>query len=259
MNGHDILVYLSLKYEGNWDKIFDAVKRRERFDFETANEELKKVTAKTLTCIDPDYPEVLKHTYHPPFVLYYYGDISLLSDKKKKLAMIGSRIASDYGTKTSYAFARDLAKGFVIVSGLAKGIDTTALKGALDAGEQVIAVLGSGIDNCYPLENQEIYEEIKENHLLISEYPLMTPPNDFQFPLRNRLIASFSDAVLVVEAKKRSGTLITVGHALSLGKEIFCIPHRVGESFSTNSLIRDGAYLVESPKDLFNHFEITFE
>ena len=251
IKGRDLLVYLSVKYKGNWDEMYQAIQQREKVSFEEVDEALKNNKANYITCVDSEYPDCLKGVYHPPFVLYYYGDISLINNKDiRKLAVIGSRSPSDYGIKATKAFVTELAKQVIVVSGLAKGIDTVALKNAIDNNGKVVAILGSGIERCYPSENKELFEVIKQSHLLISEYPLDTPPNDFQFPFRNRLVAALSDAVLVAEAKHRSGTLITVGHALSLGKDIFCIPHRIGESSSSNTLIKDGAYLAESAEDI---------
>ena len=251
MKSRELLVYLSIKYEGDWDKIYNAIQMKEKVDIDEARKVNSNNKAKIITCVDDDYPLCLKNAYHPPFVLYYYGDINLINNRNMtRLGVIGTRSPSEYGIKAATEFSSELAKDFVIVSGLARGIDTVALRTAMEEQGNVIAVLGSGIERCYPNENSIIFQEIRKKHLLISEYPLDTPPRDTNFPFRNRLIAAFSDAVLVVEAKKRSGTLITVGHALSLGRDIYCIPHRVGESVSTNLLIRDGAYLAETPEDI---------
>lgn len=259
MKGREILIYLSLKYEGDWEKIYQAVRSREKFDFNIAEELIKEVKCGVITCVDQDYPEALKACYHPPFVLYYYGDRELITKPKKRMAMIGSRDASIYGLENAEYFGRALAHDFIIVSGLAKGIDTASLAGAISNNGEVIAILGSGIDYCYPRENSKIYQDIKKNHLLISEYPLKTKPHDYHFPLRNRLIAVLSDGIFVLEGKQRSGTLITVGHALTLGKDIFCLPHRRGESPTTNALIRDGANLVTEVEDIYNYYGMYFD
>ena len=251
MKSRELLIYLSIKYEGDWDKIYQAIQVREAVDVNEAEKVIKANKAEIVTCVDENYPLCLKNAFHPPFVLYYYGDLNLINNRNKtRLGVIGTRSPSQYGLSTAKNFTSELAQDFVIVSGLARGIDTVALRTAMEEQGNVIAVLGSGIERCYPNENSIIFQEIRKKHLLISEYPLDTPPRDTNFPFRNRLIAAFSDAILVAEAKKRSGTLITVGHALSLGRDIYCIPHRVGESVSTNLLIRDGAYLAESPEDI---------
>jgi len=260
MVGREILVYLSIKYQGDWEKIYDAVKRREKIDIDEAKIKIQQVKSKYVTCIDDDYPKSFSQTYHPPFCLFYYGNLELLDEKKyQRLGVVGTRKPSNYGSEVTKFFCERLASSFVIVSGLAAGIDAIALNTAIESGGSVVAILGSGIENCYPKENISLYNSIRGSHLLISEYPLDTAPNSFQFPLRNRLIASISNAILVTEAKARSGTLITVGHALAIGRDIFCVPHRVGESVSTNGLIRDGAFLAESPNDILKHFNFTVE
>lgn len=152
---------------------------------------------------------------------------------------------------------QELQSQLVIVSGLAKGIDTTAHLTAIETKAPTIAILGSGIDLCYPKENQKIYDYIKENGLLISEYPLDTAPNQYHFPTRNRLIAALSKATLVVEASEKSGTAYTIQAALEFGKDILCIPHSIfSEHHYTNRLIREGATLIEKGQDILEEFKL---
>jgi DNA processing protein len=139
------------------------------------------------------------------------------------------------------------------VSGLARGIDTMAHQTTVNFHGKTIAVLGSGIDRCYPDENQAIYEIMKKEHLVVSEYPNQTEPHKDHFPWRNRIIAGLAQALFVAEAKKRSGTLITVGYALYLGKDVYVLPHLATTDNSTNRLIKDGAILVESAHDILEH------
>lgn len=175
---------------------------------------------------DKNYPEKLLHIYAPPQELYVLGDEHILNDKS--IAIIGCRDCSEYGKKVSYLFAQEFAnKNINVISGLARGIDTYAHKGAIVKNGKTIAVLGCGLDIIYPPENRNLYFEIiKKGGAIITEYPLGTKPLKHNFPARNRIISGLSDGVLVVEAKKRSGTLITVEHALDQGKDVYAVPRR---------------------------------
>lgn len=202
------------------------------------------------------YPERLKNIACPPKQLYCLGNLELLN-YKANLAMIGSRDCSSYGEKVAKDFAFHLAQNNVcIVSGLAKGIDAFSHIGALNANGKTIAVLGSGLDNIYPKENKEIFQEIiKKGGLIITEYSLGTKPLKHNFPARNRIISGLSDSVLVVEARKNSGTNITVDFALEQGKDVFVIPGNIYSKTSdgTNYLITEGAIPVVSYKDILKY------
>ena len=199
------------------------------------------------------YPERLKNIDSPPKELYCLGNLELLN-YKNNIAMIGSRNCSSYGERAAKDFAYNLAKvDICIVSGLAKGIDSFSHIGALNAKGKTIAVLGSGLDNIYPKENINLVEEIiKNNGLVISEYPLGTKPLKYHFPARNIIISGLSDSVLVVEARKNSGTNITVDFALEQGKDIFVVPGNIYSKTSdgTNFLITEGAIPVLNYKDI---------
>ena len=199
------------------------------------------------------YPERLRNIDDPPKGLYCLGNLELLN-YKNNIAMIGSRNCSSYGERAAKDFAYNLAKEDIcIVSGLAKGIDSFSHIGALNAKGKTIAVLGSGLDNIYPKENIKLVEEIiKNNGLVISEYPLGTKPLKYHFPARNRIISGLSDSILVVEARKNSGTNITVDFALEQGKDVFVIPGNIYSKTSdgTNFLITEGAIPVLSYKDI---------
>ena len=201
------------------------------------------------------YPERLRNIDDPPKELYCLGNIELLN-YKSNIAMIGSRNCSSYGERAAKDFAYNLAKEDIcIVSGLAKGIDSFSHIGALNAKGKTIAVLGSGLDNIYPKENIKLVEEIIKNKgLVISEYPLGTKPLKYHFPARNRIISGLSDSVLVVEARKNSGTNITVDFALEQGKDVFVIPGNIYSKTSdgTNFLITEGAIPVLSHRDILN-------
>ncbi len=204
------------------------------------------------TCVDhPTYPNTLRRLYDPPPLLYYRGDFSLL--KKDAVAVVGARKATAYGKKVAFQLAADLATGgLVVVSGMARGIDTAAHRGALDVKGKTIAVLGSGVDVCYPKQNKELYDIIREEGLIVSEFPPHAEPEAKHFPIRNRIISGLSLGVVVVEAAQKSGSLITADLALEQGKEVFAVPGPVTSfnSSGTNNLIKEGAVLVENAADV---------
>ncbi|MFA5686491.1 MAG: DNA-processing protein DprA [Bacilli bacterium] len=256
MQGRDILIYLSLKYEGDWDNIYQAIKRKEPINSHLYKELITTLKSEAVTIIDPYYPEHLKQCYKPPFVIYYYGDFSLLDKINSVVAIVGSRKASDYGKKMTRLIVSDLAKKMIILSGLARGIDATAHESAININGKTIAILGSGIDYCYPKENKQLYDLIKKDHLLISEYPNSCSPKQKNFPFRNRLIAILSKSLIVTEAGINSGTLITVSHALSYGRDICCVPYPADLYSACNSLIKQGAKLVENARDVYEEMGI---
>ena len=198
-----------------------------------------------------NYPEKLKNIYGKPQYLYVLGNEKLLNEKS--IAIIGCRNASNYGLRSAYQFGYELAKKEIcIISGFARGVDTYAHKGAVAAKGKTIAVLGCGLDIIYPPENMELYKQILINGgAIITEYPLGSKPEKYHFPIRNRIISGLSDGVLVVEAKKKSGTLITVEYALEQGKDVYAIPGNItsNNSYGTNELIKEGAIPVTSIDD----------
>ena len=251
MEGHKILTYLSIIHAGDWDLMYeDLINRKTSYPDEVINKEVAKLKCNVLTILDENYPAYLKEGFKPPLVLYYYGDISLLYNDENTLGVVGSRATTPYGEEITTKIVSELANDFIIVSGLAKGIDSIAHKAAISNGGKTIAVLGNAIDECYPKENKELYEIIKKEHLLISEIPPGARVGPERFPFRNRLIAQLSSALLVTEAKYRSGTSITVGFALNKGIEVMCVPHPAGTESLCNLLITEGADLVESAKDI---------
>ncbi|HPO04917.1 MAG TPA: DNA-processing protein DprA [Bacillota bacterium] len=193
--------------------------------------------------IDNDgYPELLRVIENPPEVLYYIGDLGICSTLC--LAVVGARKATPYGKWAAYNISKLTAEhGVTIISGMASGIDTCGHLGALAAGGSTIAVLGCGPDICYPRTNRELMNKIAQQGLILSEYPPGRGPHPGQFPVRNRIISALSYGVLVVEAGLSSGSLITAGHALNQGKEVFAVPGNINCIYSagTNRLIRDGA------------------
>lgn len=251
MLGKDLLVYLSIKYRGDFNKMIKAVREKEDVNEEEAIKAVKSIKANYLTILDKDYPDELRHICMPPLVLYYYGDLSLLKGEEVRVAVIGSRESTPYGEKMTRELVSTLAsKKRIIVSGLARGIDGVAHDSCIRNNGKTIAVLGSGIDYPYPASNKQLYEMIKLNHLLISEYPNKTEPTPDNFPMRNRIVAGLSHKVLVTEAYTNSGTNITVLFALKQGKDIMAVPHEAKKNSACNRLIQDGAYLVESGEDV---------
>lgn len=251
MTGREALIYLAIKYGGDWEKVIEAVRQREPLDEKAGQAALRAMKSRALCISDAGYPECWKEAVRPPLVVFYYGNLELLSDEKRCISYIGSREASPYGTRMAKKLAGGLAKeGLTIVTGLAMGIDAVATEAALDAGGSAIGILGNGIDICYPSSSTPLYERLKRRGLLLSEYPGATPPKKDSFPARNRIVAATSHTIIVGEAAKRSGTLITVGFALGLNKEIGCVPYPADSESSCNLLIKDGAALIESVEDV---------
>ena len=215
---------------------------------------VEKAGAELLTMDDPRYPGILHSSYDPPLLLYVKGDLGALDLQSMiTVAIVGTRRPTRYGERLSTSIAAGLSEaGLIIVSGMARGCDSAAHRGALGAGGKTIAVLGTGVDKIYPGENRKLYEEILSSGLLVSEYPIGTPPLPQNFPRRNRIISGLSMGVLVAEAPLRSGAMMTARLALEDGKEIFALPGRVDskESAGTNKLIKDGALLVTGPDDI---------
>lgn len=213
---------------------------------------LDKSKIKTIKLEDSTYPEKLKEIYNPPKTIYLIGNEKLLN--QKSIAIIGCRECTRYGAENAYKFGYELAKeNICVISGFAKGIDTYSHKGAVSAKGKTIAVLGCGLDIIYPPENIELYKQILlQGGAIISEYPLESKPEKYHFPERNRIISGLSSGVLVIEAKKKSGTMITVDFALEQGREVYAVPGNISSenSYGTNELIKEGATPVTSINDM---------
>ncbi|MFC1674484.1 DNA-processing protein DprA [Candidatus Omnitrophota bacterium] len=210
---------------------------------------------KIVTLEDAVYPQNLKEIPDPPIVLYVLGQLQ--KDDSDSLAIVGSRRASFYGLSCAEKFAGDLsAYGITVVSGMARGIDTSAHKGALKAGGRTIAVIGSGFKHIYPPENKGLAGQIAGSGAVISEFPMDARPLPQNFPRRNRIISGLSKGVLVVEAARNSGALITADFALEQGRDVFALPGKVdsGTSLGTNGLIQQGAKLVSCVEDIVEEF-----
>ena len=252
LDKRNILIYLSIKFKGDWNAIYDALLGHVEIDVKEAMSLSEDIINHTLTILDDNYPECLSHIYHPPFVLYYQGDISLLNKGKKKIGVVGSRKASAYGLKCTEDILKDIVQDIITVSGLAIGIDGKAHATSLKYGGRTIAVLGSGLNYTYPNENINLYRWIRKKDLLISEYPDEVPPAPGNFPQRNRIIVGLSDGLFVPEIYNRSGTSCSVAYALMMNKDVMCPPHPYDSECICNRLIHDGAFLVQNGQDILD-------
>lgn len=217
---------------------------------------INKHNVRVISCLDKEYPDNLKEIYNPPIILYVRGNI--LAHDKFAIAIVGSRNASHYGISTAERLGYELAsRGLTVTSGLARGIDAAGHKGALKAKGRTIAVLGSGLADIYPPEHLELADEIAKNGAVVSEFPMETAPLKENFPRRNRIISGLSLGVVVVEAAKNSGALITADFALEQGRELYAVPGqaRAVTSYGTNMLIRQGAKLVETADDIIEELK----
>lgn len=231
------------------------VKRELVSDPEEELRRVEKCDARIITYLDPSYPALLKEIHYPPMVLYIKGnDIPI---NHTFIAVVGSRIPTYYGVKAAENIGMGLASRRVgVVSGLAKGIDSAAHRGCLRGKGFTIAVIGTGIDVVYPATNKKLFEKVVESGAVISEFPTGTPPEARNFPIRNRIISGMSRGVAVVEATRRSGSLITASFALDQGREVFAVPGSIDSFKSTGShfLIKQGAKLIENADDILSEF-----
>ena len=234
-------------------QVAQAIVKKE--SFKRAEKELdgvrKIANCRLLNWTEPEYPQTLLQIYDPPVLLYVRGDVQVLN--LPSLGIVGTRRPTLYGTQMAQRLGRDLAaRGLVIASGLARGIDAIGHQGALDANGRAIGVLGTGIDVCYPKENKKLYEKVLERGAIISEFPLRTHPAPENFPVRNRIVAGMPLGVVVIEGAQYSGSLITARLAMEFGREVFGVPGNVTQpvSFAPNLLIKQGAKLVTNAEDV---------
>ena len=252
MKANELLLYLSCKYGGDWHKLYQAIKIRESVIPQLVAEFAKQYPTPYVTIVDEDYPAVLKEGHQPPFVLFYRGNIDLIKDWRNCITIVGSRDAKPYGMDKCREISGDIAReGYTIVSGLARGIDTAAIQGALPFGKAV-GVLGTGLDTAYPSENRDLQELVAQKGLVITEFPNGIGVRKENFPCRNRILASLSCLTLLGGSAKHSGTLITAGLAADMGREVACLPYRADEGSSNNLLIQTGAALVQNADDVLN-------
>lgn len=233
-------------------QVAQAIAKKEAF--KRAEKELAGVRkiagCSLLNCTEPEYPQTLLQIYDPPALLYVRGDPQILN--LPSLSIVGTRRPTLYGTQMAQRLGRELAaRGLVIISGMARGIDAIGHQGALDAHGRAIGVLGTGIDVCYPKENKKLYEKVLERGAILSEFPLHTHPAPENFPVRNRIVAGMPLGVIVVEGAQYSGSLITARLAMEFGREVYGVPGNVTQpvSFAPNLLIKQGAKLVTCAED----------
>ena len=220
-----------------------------------------KMGAEVIVYDDARYPDMLRSIPNPPYVLYMKGE-AMNWDRILGIGIVGTRTCTEYGIKATKMIAEDLAAcGVTIISGMARGIDSVAQETALGVGNKTIAVLGCGIDVVYPKENKKLMDKIAENGTIISEYPPKTGPDKHNFPWRNRIISGLSRGILVTEAPKKSGALITAEYALEQGRDIFAVPGSIfkPESEGANRLLASGAKAVISAKDILDEYVFEIE
>lgn len=228
------------------------IANREKYELYEEYEKFIHSPFSFTTVESADYPEKLKNIYDVPYGFFYIGK---LPDFSKCISIVGARRCSAYGKKLSADLGMALgAEGFTVISGMARGVDSYGHKGCLDAGGTTVAVLGCGCDIIYPAENHLLYEEIAKNGAVISEYQMGTNPVAMNFPRRNRIVSALSDVVIVVEAREKSGSLITADFALEQGKDIYVVPGRIGDSLSAgcNKLISQGAGVIWDVNQFIN-------
>jgi DNA processing protein len=234
-------------------------KAKEEFNFQKYVALLKRKKASFVAQCDKEYPSLLAQIPNPPIVLFTRGNISSLN-LERTIGIVGTRKITNYGSVVTKMFASELASlGFTIVSGLAMGVDAVAAQSAIEAGGKTIAVLGNGVDLCFPSSNENLYDKILEKDgLIISEFPLGQTPTPGSFPSRNRIIAGLSLGVLVTEGAQDSGSLITADYAFKFNRKVFAVPGPITSQLSVAplKLIEKGAKLVTNAEDIMNEFKI---
>ena len=241
MKEKDQLLYYVLKYQGEYYKVKHAIEQNEPW-FKVSYDDLY------VTILDDYYPMKLRQLEQPPYIIFYRGNLSLMD--REGVGVIGSRMPTTYGIQVTKDVVSVLKKKYVIVSGLAKGIDGCAHTKAIH--NQTIGILGCGIDQYYPRENRQLQLCMEKEQLVISEYPRSAKPYAYHFPWRNRLIAALSKAIVVVEAGMKSGTMLTVNEALKYDIPVYCIPHSIynQHGIGNNHLISQGAQIVTDMQDI---------
>ncbi len=244
-------------------KTSESARNTLRSRLEQFNEVQIEATLKThsiaITCFgDNDYPEQLSKVAYPPLVLYYKGQLKCLN--KPCLGVVGPRKMSVYGKKVAQYFTKHLCQGFCIVSGLASGVDTMAHQVSLNENKYTVAVLGNGLDRCYPSENVGLFYQIEQNGCLLSEFPPGVGSKPHHFPQRNRIVSGLSLGILVVEGSVKSGSMITAKLALEDNKDVFAVPGDIFTETSkgVNSLLKDGAQFTTHPNDIFTTYSSLF-
>ncbi len=223
-------------------------------------EKFVELGGRFVTINDLDYPQSLREIDNPPFALFYKG--KLPQKERMNIAIVGARRCSGYGYKIAKEFAKGFGElGVQVTSGMALGIDATAQRSALEAGGESYAVLGCGVDICYPKENKGLYQDLIQKGGVISEFPLGSKPERHNFPLRNRIISGLSDVIIVIEAKEKSGSLITADCAMEQGKDVYALPGMITSELSIgcNKLIREGAGILVNFQEFLEEIGINYQ
>ena len=258
MDKRYVLLYYAVKHTGDFETMVAAIKTKEEINKEELNLFIDRYEGRFITILDEKYPQKLSELYRPPLVLFYKGNIDLLDDKTKKyVAFVGSRHASQESRDNTFAAAKGVSDSKnIVVSGLAKGIDTSAALGALESG-LFIGVVGSGLDMYYPKENKHLQDAVGEKCLLITEYPDGIGPSGSHFPERNRIVVGLSQVVVVGEGRDKSGTIISTVLAIEHNRMLAAFPTAPNKEIINNRLIHDGAYLVQDANDILDLFNPT--
>jgi DNA processing protein len=235
MNKREKLIGYAVKYSGDYNKIIKALEKNEQIEMDIS-------MYQAITILDDIYPFKLKELASPPIVLFYKGDINLINNET--VGIVGSRKISTYGSLITKMIVNQIKDKYTLVSGLAMGVDACVHLNCLD--KHTIGVLGCGIDCIYPKCNLYLYDEMKINHLILSEYPADTKPQKYYFPFRNRIISALSKFIIVTQAKEKSGTMYTVNEALNICRDIYVVPYRLDDKDGDgcNSLIQQGANIL---------------
>ena len=237
MDQREFLIRTAIENQGNWAAIAKALAARTYVSSSIP-------IPNCITIYDDIYPLQFRYLRYPPWVIFYAGNIQLL--KQRCMTIVGSRELSTYGKYCTQYVASLLCKKFVIVSGLAKGADAIAHRSAIEKGGSTIGIIASGLDIHYPKENEELYQNMQKNHLILSEYPSHTCIRKHHFVWRNRLLAALGEKCIITSAKCKSGTMLTVNEAIALGKEVWCFPYpfETVEGKGCNQLIAEGAMIL---------------
>lgn len=244
------------------DKIYRKIFNDENLEgFKYYNEKVNKFGYDYVTMLDEYYPHNLRYIEDRPALLFYKGNLDYEKDRNS-IAFVGARKCTDYGKWACKNLTQGIANsGITTVSGLAYGIDAMCHKSTLEVSGRTVGVIGCGIDKIYPKQNRNLYEQLEERGLILSEFPLGTDPRSFNFPRRNRIISGISLATVVIEAKEKSGTMITTRCALDQGKEVFAIPGNINSIYSkgTNKLIQEGSKLITCADDILEELDYLLE
>ena len=243
----DCLIYYALKYNGDWEKIYQAIRNKETIDWDLYETYPQNLRECAVAYSDPEYPEILKEVFHPPFVLFSKGNKELLL--KDKVSIIGTRQISEYGIEATKMVVDSVYEDFVVVSGMALGVDGCAHRETIAKGGETIAVLACSIDEIYPSENEDLYYELCLNHLVISERAFKGFTRD-DFPTRNRIIVGLSKALIVPEAYHRSGSTVSINLAIANNRDVLCVPQPFYTNSANNFFINEGAFMVQNKKEI---------